>query len=180
MVKHYFVVAQGGGLQFLSDAFGYLLELFRRELQVWCIEAHVGLALHGDEVDVGMGNFEPQHALSYFDAGDGTLDGVGYLLGEHLKTGEFVVFEVEDVVHLTFGNHECVPFLQGADVEEGVVAVVLGYLVARYFAGYDAGKDACHVCLRYDGLLFTVWRGESSLSRKRCSSPRVERCLEVL
>ena len=80
MVKHYFVVAQGGGLQFLSDAFGYLLELFRRELQVWCIEAHVGLALHGDEVDVGMGNFEPQHALSYFDAGDGTLDGVGYLL----------------------------------------------------------------------------------------------------
>ena len=148
MVKHYFVVARGGVSEFLADAFGYLLELFRCELQVWCIETHVGFALHGDEVDVGMGHFEAQHALSYLDAGDGTLDGAGYFLGENLKSGEFVVFEVEDVVHLAFGNHECMPFLQGADVEEGVVAVVLGYLVAWYFAGYDAGKDACHWCCR--------------------------------
>ena len=137
MVKHYFVIAQGGGLQFLSDAFGYLLELFRRELQVWCIEAHVGLALHGDEVNVGMGNFEPQHALSYFDAGDGTLDGVGYLLGEHLKSGEFVVFEVEDVVHLYFRHHQSVAFCQWIDVKKGVVVLILRHLIAWDLPCYD-------------------------------------------
>lgn len=115
-----------------------LLKFLRSEGEGGGAEAHVFLALHGYEVDVGVGDFESEDALAYLDAGDGFLYGYGYALGKDLHGCYLVVFKVEDVVDFTLGYDEGVAFLQGVDVEEGEELVVLGYLVAGYLACYDA------------------------------------------
>ena len=132
-------------LKSFAYAFGYLLELLGCELEVRVCKAHVGLALHGHEVDMSMGHLQAEHTLSDLDAGDGLLYCLCHLLGKHLESCQFVVLEVEYVIHFTLGNHEGMSLLQGADVEEGIVALVLSNLVARYLAGYNTGKDGGHV-----------------------------------
>ena len=97
-------------------------------------KAHVCLALHGHEVNVCVGNFKPQYALAHLDAGDGLADGYGHLFGKDLQTCYLLVAEVEDVVNLMLGDNQCVAFLQGIDVEEGKVVLVLGNLVAGNLA----------------------------------------------
>ena len=114
-----------------------MLKLLLAQFQVGVGEPHVGLALHGHQVDVGMRNFQAQYALAYLNAGDGFLNGNGHLLGKYLQAGQLFVGEVEDVVHLALGDDQCMSLLQGADIEECKVLVVLGNLVAGNLAGYD-------------------------------------------
>ena len=63
-------------------------------------EIDIGLALHRDEVDVGVGHLKAEDYLSHLATGAGGAEGEGYLLGEDLEGGEGVVVEVEDVVGL--------------------------------------------------------------------------------
>lgn len=120
-----------------------LLELLGGELKVGVGEAHVLFALHGYKVNVCMWDFEAQDALADLDAWDGFPDGNSDFLGKYLQSGDFLVGEVEDVVNLALGYHECVAFLQGTDVEEGVVVFVLGNLVAGNLACYYFTEN-CH------------------------------------
>ena len=71
-------------------------------------EAHVGLALHGYQVNVSVWNLQAQYALSHFYAGNSFLDGYGNLLGKNLKASQFLVGKVEDVINLAWGLPMCV------------------------------------------------------------------------
>ena len=106
-------------------------------------EPHVRLCLHGYEVYVGMWHLKPQYALSYLGAGECLLDGYGYLLGKDLQPCQFLVREVEDVVDLSLWYAQGVTFLQGTNVEECQIVLVLGNLVTGYFScNYSA--EYCH------------------------------------
>lgn len=130
-------------LQFLSNLLCDLVKLFGSEFEVRIGEAHVGLALHGYEVDVSVRDFESQYALSNLDARDGLFDSNGHLLCKDLKSCQFVILKVEEIVYLALGDAQRVPLLERADVEECIILVVLGNLVARYFACYDSAEN-CH------------------------------------
>lgn len=121
-----------------ADAFGNLVELLWTEFKVRVCKPHVCFALHGYKMDVCMGNLQSQYALAHLDAGDGLADGYCHFLGKDLQSGNLFVVQIENVVHLVFGNDKSVSFLEGADVKEGEVFFVLGNLVAWYFACYYA------------------------------------------
>ena len=95
-------------------------------------------------MDMSVRYFQSEHTLSDLDAGDGLLYCLCHFLGKNLKSGQFLVLKVEDVIHFSLGNHESMSLLQGTDVEEGIVTLVLGNLVAWYLACYNTGKDASH------------------------------------
>lgn len=42
-----------------GEFFGYFAELIGRQLELFAVEIDVIFALHGDQMDVCMGNFEP-------------------------------------------------------------------------------------------------------------------------
>ena len=130
---------------FFSDAFCYLLELFRGEFEMRVCKAHISFALHGNEVDVCVRYLQSEHALTDLDTGNGALDGTRYFFGKDLKACQLIVFKVEDIIHFALGNHQSMTLLEGTDIEEGVIAFVLSNLVARYFAGHNTGKDGCHI-----------------------------------
>ena len=130
-----------------GDGCGQGLHLFGGEFDM-VAEVHVVLFLKRDEVDVCVGHFQSQDGHTYLGAGAYLFHGFGHLHGESLQFAVFLFGEVEDVIYFAFGYAEYVTFLYGVDVEEGVAARVLGYLVAGYLAGYDFGKDGCHFFLR--------------------------------
>ena len=66
------------------------------------------------------------------------LNFVRYPLGEQCEASEGFVVEIEDVVHLYFGYNQCVALGQRIDVEECVIALILGYFVRGNLPRYDA------------------------------------------
>ena len=111
-------------------------------------KTHIGFGLHGNEMDMCVGHFQPEHALSDFDARNGALDGKGHFLCKDLESCQFIVFKVEDIIYLALGNNQSMSLLQGTDVEKGVVTLILSNLVARYLAGYNAGENAWHFWMK--------------------------------
>lgn len=124
----------------LFDGVGYLLRQSSHfsgfHLDV-VMEVEVGFGLHGDKVDVGVGHFKAQHGDTYFDTGTGFFKAACHAVCKALQFAVEVFVEVEDVVHLFFGDAEDVAFDYGVDVEEGQAVVGFGYFVAGYLAGYD-------------------------------------------
>ena len=108
-----------------------------RELQLRVGEVHVGFPLDGDEVDVRVRHFQSDDGHADARAGHGLFDGLGYPLGEEHEAAQGVIVQVEDVVVFHFGHHERVPFGQGVDVEECVIAFVFRYLVGGDFPRDD-------------------------------------------
>lgn len=121
----------------LGDAAAQRLHLFGRE-GVLGREAHVPLVGYGDEMDMCMRHFKTYHGDSYALAVDSFLHALGNTLGKKLKGEIFLVAEIEDVAHLALGNNQNMPRIDRIDVEKGEMTVVLGYLVARYLACYNA------------------------------------------
>lgn len=107
-------------------------------------EVHVTLAVEGDEVDVGVGDFEAYHGYADALAGHGTLKCLGYAAGKGGEGCVFVGVHVEDVAYFAAGDYEYVAGGYGVDVEKCVVLVVLSYFVGGDFAGGDAGEDGGH------------------------------------
>ena len=68
-----------------------LLELLLRKLQLLTTEIGISLALHGNEMDVGVSHFKTQHHLSHFLARECLLDGNSYTLGKLLISSELVI-----------------------------------------------------------------------------------------
>ena len=124
--------------KFFCDAGGDVAHAFVGEVEFFLAEVHVALALQGNEVDVGVRNFESQYGHAHFAAGNGAAHGACHACGEDVERGEFLVVEVEDVVDFAAGNDEGVALGHGVDVEKGVEALVLGALVGGNFALGDA------------------------------------------
>lgn len=128
------------GIVVLFDGVGYLLcqscHFSGFHLDV-VMEVEVGFGLHGDKVDVGVGHLEAQHGDTYFDTGTGFFKAACHAVCKALQLAVEVFVEVEDVVHLFFGDAEDMAFDYGVDVEEGQAVVGFGYFVAGYLTGYD-------------------------------------------
>ena len=108
------------------------------------VEVYVRLFLHGHEVDVCVAHFETDDTLSHLFTWDGLLDGHSHLLGKDLQAGQLLVGEVEDIVHLALRDHQSVALGQRADVQEGIVMLVLCNLVAGNLSCYDFTENTCH------------------------------------
>lgn len=124
-----------------ADGVGDGLHLIGGELELGVGEEHVLLALHGDEVDVGVGHFEAEDGLADLDAGDDGLDGTRHMGGEDVQAAELFVGEVEDVIDFTTGDDEGMTLHQGVDVEEGIELLVAGAAVAGYLASGNFTED---------------------------------------
>ena len=118
-------------LEFCINLVGDFLELLCLELEVLLAEVHVSLAVHRDEMDVGMRNLQTQNHLSHLLAWEGCLDGLSHLLGEYLKFSQVCILHIEDVIHLLARNHQSMTFADRANVEESIELVAFCTLVAR-------------------------------------------------
>ena len=124
-----------------GDSVGYGLHFFGGG-GVFFGEIHVGFAVDGEEVYMGVGHFKAYNGHSYPRAGDGFLDCFGYATGEEGEVAVFVFGEIEDVVDFTTGDDEDVAAGYGVDVEKGVVLVIGGDFVGGDFAGSYFGEDS--------------------------------------
>lgn len=64
------------------DGCGHRSHLFGLHRKMLAKEVHVGLAVDGHKMDMGVGNFQSHHSHSHALAGDSLLYGSGYLLGK--------------------------------------------------------------------------------------------------
>ena len=125
-------------LELCTDALGNRIELLWGEFEMRICEPHVCLALHGYKMYVCMGNFQAENALAYLYARDSLADGYSHFLGEYLQTGNLLVAQVKDIVHLVFGDDQRVALLQRVDIQESEVVLVFGNLIAGYLSCYYA------------------------------------------
>ena len=104
------------------------------------MEVDVSLRVDRNEMDVGMVDFESQHHLGHLLTGESRADGLGNLLGKHLKGGEVGVAHVKDVVHFLTRYNQRMALFDGIDVEEGIEVLILGAFVAGYLTSSDFAK----------------------------------------
>ena len=128
-------------------AAGQLLHPGLSHLDFGVGEVQVGHLVHGDEVDVGVGHFQPNHGHADALAGHGRRHALGHALGKQVQGRQLGWGQVEDVVGFLLRNHQRVAFHQRGDVEKRQVLIVLGNFVGGQLARNDAGKDGWH-----DGL----------------------------
>ena len=88
-----------------------------------------------------VGHLKTQNHLGYLLAREGLLYGQSHTLCKHLITGQLVVVHIEDIVNLTARNHQRVSLYQRVDIKKCIELVVLGALVAGYFASCYSAKD---------------------------------------
>ena len=101
------------------------------------VEVEVGLGLHGDEVDVGVGYFQSQHGYAYLDAGAHLFEAFGHAVCEVLEFAVEVLIEVEYVVNLFLGDAEHMPFHHWVDIKESETVVGFGNFVAGDLPSHD-------------------------------------------
>lgn len=85
---------------------GCLLHFLGRELEFFLAEIHVAFCFHGDEVDVGVVDFQTENSHTYFETGEGCFDSASYALGEDHHAAEFFIGEVEEIVLFALGDDE--------------------------------------------------------------------------
>lgn len=125
-------------LKFGGDGGGDAGQLVGSHRQLGLGEVHVALALHRDDVDMGMGHFEADDGHAALDAWHCLLGGVGYAACETQQRLIFLFAEVKDVVDLMFGHTKHVARSHRIDVEKSKIAVVFGDFITRDVAGYNA------------------------------------------
>src|ERR1700741_271146 len=77
-------------------------------------------------------------------AGHGLLDRSANLSGEQIDLAQFLLIEVEDIIHLAFWNNQRVAQNHWHDVKECNKLVILGHDVTRDLLCYDSAEDAWH------------------------------------
>ena len=115
--------------------------LLGRKAQLRIGEVHIFLALHRDEMDMSVRHFKSQHSLSHLHAWERSLDGNSHFLGKHLETSQFVIVHIEDVIHLTTWDDQCVTLHERIDVEECIKLLVLSTLVGRNLPCCNLSKN---------------------------------------
>ena len=103
----------------------------------WIGEGQVGDGLHGDEVDVGMRDFEAGDHDAYAEAGDFLAEDAGYALGKYMEMREVVILHIKYVVDFYLGDDQGMSKDDRAYIEECKATVVFGDLVAGNFSGDD-------------------------------------------
>ena len=112
-----------------GEFFGDFVELFWRQFELFAVEIDVIFALHGDQMDVCVGNFEAQNDNSDLFTGEFATDFGGHLLGKNHHAAKSLVIEIKQIVNLLLRDNECMSFCQRINIQEGVVAVIFGYFV---------------------------------------------------
>ena len=156
-----------------------------RQVKMLLLEIKVAFAGDGYEMDVGMRHFETDNGHADALARDGFLYGLGHMLGKHHHLTEFLIFDIEDVIGLVFGNDERMTFRQRIDVEKCKKTVVFGNFITRDFTVDDSGKDGRHSGKLLTGDFedfedhFTSWDGDFGhltdlLTKEALSDRRVD------
>ena len=103
----------------------------------WIGEGQVGDGLHGDEVDVGMRDFEAGDHDAYAEAWDFLAEDAGYALGKYMEMCEVVILHIKYVVDFYLGDDQGMSKDNWSYIEECKAAVIFGDLVAGNFSGND-------------------------------------------
>lgn len=108
------------------------------------MEIDIFFAIDRNEMDVGVRNFEAQHNDRYPFAGYFLLYFAGDPFGEDDHTFQRPVVEIKNIIGFLFGYDQRMTLGQRVDVEEGIITVVLGYLVAGDFSSNDFRENSGH------------------------------------
>src|SRR5690625_2943863 len=107
-------------------------------------EAEVAHGIDGIEMDMGMGDLQPNQRHAHPPAGKGHLEAPGDALGDdHQVTGQ-LLRQVVPVVHLLPGNHQYVTGPNGLGGHDGKGPVVLPDKVAGQLTGENAAEYTGH------------------------------------
>ena len=85
-------------------------------------------------MDMNMGDIDTHDSLSYLDAGTDFFEAYGHTLGKQLKLAKLFIRQVEDVIHLAFGNTQHMATNDRVDVEESKAMIGLCHTMAGNFA----------------------------------------------
>lgn len=98
-----------------------------------------------------MRNLQTDDGRSDPLAGDSLLLCAGHLLCEDMQPGKLVVLHVEDIIDLLFRDDEEMTALNGLDVKEGKMIVILGDNVSGQLTTNNACKDTGHKTNAFNG-----------------------------
>ena len=119
-------------------------KLFGGEFEMLLLEIKVAFTVDRHQMDMGMRHFESDNSHCDAFAGDGFLDGISHMFGEHHHLSEFFIVDIEDVVGFMFGNDEGMSCRQGVDVEKSKKLFVFGDFITGDFALNDFSEDGGH------------------------------------
>lgn len=114
-----------------------LLQILLWKLRPWIGEGQVRDGLHGNEVDVGMRDFESGDHDTDPEARDFLSKDAGYALGKNMEMGQVVIFHIKYVIDFYLGDDQGMPKDDRTYIEECQAAIVFSNLVARDFSGDD-------------------------------------------
>ena len=129
----------------LVNRLGNRHKLFTRELQLRIGEKHIRFFLNRNQMNVRMRHFKANHRFTHFLTWENLLDSQRYTLCKHMHCCHFIIFQIENVIHFTFRNHQRMAFHQRIDVQKRIKLFILRYLVARNFACDNSTEYCCHI-----------------------------------
>jgi len=114
-------------------------------------EIEVADTIDRDEMDMGVGDFDPGDHHTDFLARDSFLNGVGDLFGKDDETFQKFILDIKDVIDLLLWDDECVAGIYRTDIEKGEIPIVLKDLMSGDLPGKDLSKKSGHDDLLNDG-----------------------------
>lgn len=128
----------------VANRFGHFCKLFSRKLQLGIGEKHIFLALHRNQMNMSMRHFQTQDSHSNLLTRKSLSDSQCYLLGKNVHSGQFFIFQIKDIVYLTFRNDQRMSFYQRIDVQKCEELLVLRNFITGNFACYNSTEYGCH------------------------------------
>ena len=108
-----------------------------RNLRSWIGKGQVGYGLHGDEVDMGMWDFEACDHDANAETGHFLAEDAGYALGKYMEMCEVVILHIKYVIDFYLGDDQSMSKDDRAYIEESKATVIFSNLVAGNFSGDD-------------------------------------------
>ena len=102
-----------------KDLFLCLLKIIFRNFHFWLCKVQVIGCIDGDQVQVGMGHFDADHAKPATVAGEGFFNGPGNWPGKNQHFGKVFITEIKKFIGLCFWDHQHMSFTQGENIQEG-------------------------------------------------------------
>ena len=128
----------------VANRFGHFCKLFSRKLQLGIGEKHIFLALHRNQMNMSMRHFQTQDSHSNLLTRKSLSDSQCYLLGKNVHSGQLFIFQIKDIVYLTFRNDQRMSFYQRIDVQKCEELLVLRNFITGNFACYNSTEYGCH------------------------------------